>query len=99
MLCALLSSFWGGTWKVQAQEDGVKLTTRSGFDGYCKENQWIPVRVEVENTGPDLKAEVQVSYKKGSGGESLTSMNIELPATSRKEFFLYTYFTGDYRRD
>lgn len=72
----------------------MNLKAQAGFDGYCKENQWLPIHVEVENTGSDLTAEVQASYKKGSGGKALTSMQVELPATSRKEFFLYIYFPG-----
>jgi hypothetical protein len=99
LLSALLAGLWGGTWQVHAQAEAVNLTARAGFDGYCKENQWVPIHVEVENTGPDLKADVQVSYKKGGDAKSTTSMDIELPATSRKEFFLYTYFSGDYRRE
>ena len=78
------------------QEGGVDLKARVGFDGYCNENQWLPIHVEVENTGPDLNAEVQVSYKKSTGGIAATSMNVELPATSRKEFFLYIYFPQEY---
>ncbi len=78
---------------MRAQADGsVDLKARAGFDGYCKKDQWLPIRVEVENTGPDLNAEIQVGYQKNAGGTSITSTKVELPATSRKGFFLYVYF-------
>jgi hypothetical protein len=50
--------------------------------------------VEVEYTGSDLNADIQASYKKSAGGKSTTSMRVDLPANSRKEFFLYIYFPG-----
>src|ERR1041385_1731719 len=95
VLFVFLSFAFGGTGQVHAQNNGgINLTAKVGFDGYCKQEQWLPVHLEVENTGSDLNASVQVSYKKSTGGNSVTNRNIDLPATSRKEFFLYTYLTG-----
>lgn len=100
MLCALLSVFWGKSGKVKAQnEEDVSLAAEAGFDGYCKKNQWLPIHIGVENKGPDLKAEVQASYENNAGGQSSVSMNIELPAVSHKEFFLYMYFPEGYKRE
>ncbi|MGB8984936.1 MAG: hypothetical protein WCC12_23935, partial [Anaerolineales bacterium] len=99
LLYALLSTAGDGQRTVRAQEDGyVNLNAQVGFDGFCKEGQWIPVHVAIENTGPDLDAEVRASYDNG-GGRSLTSTTIQLPATSRKEFFLYMYSSGGYKRE
>jgi hypothetical protein len=77
-----------GNQEVHAQGQGdVKLTVQAGFNGYCKENRWIPVRVTVENKGADLTAaRIQVS-----GGKSIYAADISLPSTSRKELFLYLY--------
>src|SRR4030095_15404291 len=69
----------------------VQLTAQVGFDGYCKENAWLPVHVEVQNMGADLDATVRVSYKNSDNGITSTSTEVALPATSRKEFFLYIY--------
>ena len=76
----------------------VTLDARIGFDGHCKDGYWLPVHVEVENTGADLTATVRVSYKNSNNGETSTSMEIELPSVSRKEFFLYIFPQG-YLRD
>ena len=98
VLFALLLSSLGLPLVVYAQsEAGLTLTARPGFDGYCKDGSWMPVRVEVENTGADLNTTVQVSYKNGNGGNTVTGLDVLLPANSRKEFFLYLYPQGSLR--
>ncbi|GAB4490015.1 MAG: hypothetical protein Fur0016_17780 [Anaerolineales bacterium] len=72
-------------------ESPITLTARAGFDGYCKENRWIPARVTVENTGKDVQARVQVSYPNRSNGQTAFGLDLPLPSGARKEFFLYTY--------
>lgn len=80
---------------VSAQtQTGIKLTAQAGLDGACKVDAWLPVRVTVENTGADLEARVQASYKNDQGGASIYGVDVSLPASSRKEFFLYVYSTG-----
>lgn len=81
---------------VQAQDSGnVGLTARAGFDGYCKEGSWIPVRVTVENTGTDLDARIQAMYQNSFGGNnSVYAADLSLPASSRKELFIYIYPKG-----
>lgn len=92
VLCLLAFSGPGTTRLAYAQsETELRLSARLGFDGYCKENSWLPVHVEVQNTGPDLDAAVQVSYENDGGGKTVTGMDVILPTSSRKEFFLYIY--------
>ena len=80
---------------VRAQGDGnIKLAAQVGFDGYCKQDEWLPVHVEVENTGSDLDATVTASYTNSNNGLTQTSIAIALPSTSRKEFFLYVLPQG-----
>jgi hypothetical protein len=81
----------GGSQQVHAQGQGdVSLTARLGFDGNCKQNSWIPIRVKVENKGADLNnARIQVAYQNNKGGQSAYAVDVSLPTTSRKEFFLY----------
>jgi hypothetical protein len=92
VLCVLPFSGLGITRLAYAQsETELILKARLGFDGYCQENSWLPVHVEIQNTGPDLDAAVQVSYDNDRGGKTATSMDVLLPTRSRKEFFLYIY--------
>jgi hypothetical protein len=98
VLFAFLLSMLGQPPVAYAQsETDLSLTAKLGFDGFCKDNYWLPVHVEVENTGPELNTTVQVSYKNGNGGNTATSLDLLLPANSRKEFFLYIYPQGSLR--
>jgi len=83
--------------RAQGQTD-IKLTAHAGFEGFCKEESWIPVQVSVENTGPDVTARIQASYRNGDGGQSIYAADISLPTTSRKELFLYLYPQGILRK-
>lgn len=78
---------------VHAQaSSGIRLTARVGFDGYCKQESWVPVKVTLENTGPDITGRVQASYENSGGGRSIYAADISLPTTSRKELFLYVRY-------
>lgn len=78
--------------RVLAQDAGdVTLQATIGFDGYCKNNHWLPVHVEVANAGADFEARVQAVYVNGSNGETSTTTELSLPSASRKSFFLNVY--------
>lgn len=96
LLASMFSAFGGGQF-ARAQNGGVTLSAAAGFDGYCKDKTWLPVRVEVENTGPDLDASVQVSYKNSAGGVTSTTTDVQLPTSSRKSFFVYVFADGSLR--
>jgi hypothetical protein len=89
MLCALFVPFQAGD-KVRAQsQTAVTITAKAGFRGSCKSDKWLPIHVTVENKGADVDARVQASYKNSASGQTTSGIDISLPATSRKEFFLY----------
>lgn len=97
ILLASLSSAFGGQRFAHAQNEGVTLSAAAGFDGYCKDKRWLPVRVEIENNGPDLDASVQVSYNNSNGGVTSTTTEAQLPTSSRKSFFVYIFADGSLR--
>jgi hypothetical protein len=89
MLCALFAPF-NAAKEVRAQsQETITVTTDAGLDGFCKTDEWLPVHVTVKNTGADINARVQTSYKNNVGGQTVDGADISLPSTSRKEFFLY----------
>jgi hypothetical protein len=89
IFCALFVPFQAGD-TVRAQtQTAVTITARAGLRGFCKSDKWLPVHVVVENKGTDVNARVQTSYKNSLSGQTAVGMDISLPATSRKEFFLY----------
>jgi hypothetical protein len=85
----LFASFGAGQ-SVRAQgQAAIKITARAGFRGSCKPDKWLPVHITVENTGTDVEARIQAAYKNSASGQTVSAMDVSLPATSRKEFFLY----------
>lgn len=98
-ILVMLSPLTGQTRRVLAQ-DAKDLTLQAtvGFDGYCKNNHWLPVHVEVENAGADFDARVQVAYTNGNNGETSTTTELALPTNSRKSFFLNVY-VADFMRN
>jgi hypothetical protein len=91
ILCAL-SGTLAAEQTVRAYAQGqatVTITAKAGLHGFCREDKWLPVHVTVENKGADIDARVQASYKNSADGQTSNEMQVSLPATSRKEFFLY----------
>ena len=77
------------------QAVSVTLTARGGFDGYYKEERWVPLRVTVGNDGPDMQGSLQVSVPRNSGGaDVVVSRQVDLPTQSRREVFLYVPVEG-----
>ena len=76
---------------------GIQIEAQAGFDGLCKDGDWIPVKVTVENQGESLDASLQIQSNSPNIPLALFSQPISLPSTSRKETFLYirsdTYLT------
>jgi len=67
---------------------GLKMQAEAAFDGYFKYGEWLPVRVHLENSGPDLDAEVQVRVTGGWGAVTFAAP-APLPTGSRKRIPLY----------
>ena len=64
----------------------VRLSVNVGFDGYFRENAWVPVFVNVSNEGASISGELRVR----TPGSGLTfAAPLELPTQSRKLVTLY----------
>jgi hypothetical protein len=77
----------------QAQNE-VTMTADVGFDGLCETGTWIPVRITLENNGPDIEGQVEAYLDSSSGGRLTYAYPLNLPSQSRKEIFLYVYPDG-----
>lgn len=96
----LLPVLWfaiGGQVRAQGQKS-LQLIVTAGLDGYCKENRWLPVRVQAENSGAEIRGEIQLSYINSNNGLSVYAEEVILPTTSRKEITLY-FFPEDFIRN
>mgnify|MGYP000176875856 CR=1 FL=1 len=73
-----------------AQNPAVLMQARAGLDGYYRDGQWLPVRVTLENDGPDVRGRLEIVTPRGFGGsEVVVTREVELPSQSRRELFLY----------
>jgi hypothetical protein len=69
-------------------QTGLKMEAEAAFDGYFKYGEWLPVWVQLENSGPDLDAEARVRVP-GSWGTISFVAPVSLPGGSRKRIPLY----------
>jgi hypothetical protein len=89
-LFILASLILGVTKPADAQTTGgaVNMRASAAFDGHFKYGEWLPLYVQLENSGPDLDAEIQVRVT-GRGGTSVFTAPADLPSGSRKLIDLY----------
>lgn len=77
----------------QAQSPALKISVDAGFDGYAKQNVWMPITVHAENNGSSISGEIRA--RANYPGETYaTSLN--LPAQSQKTVTILVPFHGDY---
>ena len=68
----------------------VELDVSAGFDGYYRPNQWLPLRVTIENNGDAITGNLVVRPET-SGNALLNTFStpLDLPAGSNQVLFLY----------
>ena len=59
LVAAALLSLAAST--VEAATDPVSITVKVGYSGFVKPEQWMPVAIDLTNTGPDLDGTLEVS--------------------------------------
>lgn len=65
----------------QAQSSTLKIDVKIGFDGYAKQNTWVPITVRAENAGPPISGEIRA--RSDYPGETY-AVSLNLPAQSQK---------------
>ncbi len=73
---------------VQAQARGLSMEVSTATGGYFKYGEWLPIWVQLENSGPDVTAELQVRVS-GSSGASVFAAPAPMPSGARKRIPLY----------
>jgi hypothetical protein len=73
------------------QPSEIKMQVKPGFANLFKEDQWIPVRIILENNGPDYQGSINAQFIPDSPQHPAYSYLVELPSISRKEITLYIY--------
>ncbi len=73
-----------------AQTSPVVLKLEAGYEGYFRDDRWVPLLISVSNNGPDIVGELRVTAS-GTPGLSASAYqtSVELPTKSSKQIFLY----------
>lgn len=72
----------------QSQDDRINIQAEAANQGYFKYGEWLLVWVDIENSGKDVQAEIQIRVR-GSSGTMLFSEPVDLPALSHKKIPVY----------
>lgn len=67
----------------------VEMEVEAAFDGYFRDEEWLPVRVTVTNNGDPIDGRILVRPETSRGVGGTYSVPIDLPTNSRKTDFLY----------
>jgi hypothetical protein len=68
------------------------MAAKAGYDGLYKGEFWVPVQVELSNTGPEIVGTVQIAVGSSAGGDRVVySAPVSLPTQSNKRLTLYAY--------
>ncbi|UCC64132.1 MAG: hypothetical protein JSV36_03475, partial [Anaerolineae bacterium] len=67
---------------------GLTMEVEAAFDGHFKYGEWLPVWVRLENSGPELQAEIRIRLT-GGWGATTFARPVALPTGSRKQVPVY----------
>src|SRR5260370_37187859 len=70
LMAAALSSLVAST--AEAATDPVSITVKVGYSGFGKPEQWMPVAIDLTNTGPDVDGTLEVSPPAFANGPPIT---------------------------
>ncbi|MDX1994399.1 MAG: hypothetical protein SF029_18595 [bacterium] len=99
-VCALsLTLFPAPTAAQEGLNDLVTLNVSAGYDGYFRGNQWLPLRVEIDNNGDAVSGRVVVRPEtSGSAFINTFSTPVDLASGSNQTLFLYVTARGNATR-
>ncbi len=72
---------------VSVTNSSVEMIATPAFSGYFKYGEWLPIWVELNNSGFDLQSEIQVQIV--SASTLVFTTPVELPAGARKRLPIY----------
>ncbi|MGB0388705.1 MAG: hypothetical protein ACPGWR_28120 [Ardenticatenaceae bacterium] len=79
----VVAILWSASVEAQGQE--ITMQAHALYEGTSKYGEWLPVVVELENSGADVRGRVQIS-----GNASSYAHHLELPRGARKQVTLFT---------
>ena len=81
----------------QSAQSGLTMQAQAAYAGHFKYGEWLPVWVELENSGPDLDAEIRITLTSNAGPVTYAAA-VALPSGSRKRLPVYV-LPNNYSRE
>ncbi|WP_409275641.1 hypothetical protein V1499_09255 [Neobacillus sp. SCS-31] len=69
-----------------AAVDGLKISTKAGFNGYVKTGRGFPVSVTIENSGNDFKGDLLINFYPTYSSSGSRAIQIDVPKGSKKTY-------------
>lgn len=88
LLALALGLSFSAQMRVNAQAQAPKMTVKAAFSGTFKYGEWLPIQVEIENSGGDVEAVVRVRVE-NSSGSIIFAAPVSLPSGAHKVVPLY----------
>ena len=99
LLILLLLGLFAGAGPARAQDEGevdgpsgLTMAVSAGYDGFYKQQSWVPVQVALQNEGPSLEGFIRIEVNnRGVAGGDLYEVPVSLPTRSNKVLQLQVY--------
>ena len=75
-----------------AQQPAIKMDVKAGFEGSARFGEWLPVSIDVENSGPDVSAQIKIQTYWDQGPQSPVTeytRSISLPQGAKKHVTMF----------
>lgn len=73
----------------QAQQDLVSMGINAGYDGYFRENFWMPLLISVTNNGDPIEGKLIARQERSAALTNSFSTPVSIPSGGRQTVFLY----------
>ncbi|GAB4554943.1 MAG: hypothetical protein OHK0023_25660 [Anaerolineae bacterium] len=70
------------------------MSVDAGYDGYFRDGQWLPLKINVSNSGADISGVLRVLPTDTAAAADAYVSPIDLPRQSNKQVFLYVPLTS-----
>lgn len=74
---------------VHAKNEDVSIKASIGFEGYFKMGEWVPINIEVQNKGEDIKGSIEISANQDEASAILYTTPAIVPKGATKQFTMY----------
>jgi hypothetical protein len=72
----------------------ISLSASAGFDSFYKSEFWVPVHINVSNSGPAVTGQLEIVVGGSTSNNVLYTSPVDLPTQSNKRLTIYVYLSN-----